>query len=407
MGQVKQAWIEAESREYSLPESDEKYVCDNHFSDYYLKQYVSDNSQAGQCSYCGTITRIIDFHDFMEYAVGKIIEHFGNPGDEALYLESSFYDDENEKIPGFKRVGSFIAPDFAEHYESTGELLVELDLVTNNENLNKDIEDCFLNDEWIQHNAYMMTKGQELSFLWKMFSRMVKHEQRFTFLIRTEFTGEEFSEDNGLMDILTELGSLISQQELCKEISIGTELFRCRFIDEKDSVNSFEDITSAPDDRAKQSRMSPAGISMFYGAFDSNTAILESSPEGKTINAPHVTGRFRTRIALNVLDFTNLPQSSFWMPSDWEGIAFLHSFNWEITKPITRDDRIHIQYVPSQVFTEYLRYVYQLTDKNKIDGFIYKSSLEGATSSNIVLFYNQRRSVEILELIELIHPPKT
>jgi len=406
MGQVKQAWIEAEQRGYDLPEPGEKYVCRNHFSDYYLKQYVDDSSHWGQCSYCGSKIRVVDLHDFMEYVAGKITEHFGDPGDEDLYLSSSYYDDGDEEIPGYKRVGSFIAPDFAEHYESTSELLAEIDLVTDDENLNKDIEDCFLSDEWIQHHAYMMTEGQELSFLWKVFSTMVKHEQRFTFFKRVEFSDEKFSEYNGLMDILTELGNLISQHGLCTEISVGTELYRCRFIDEKDEVSSFDDITSAPGDKAKQSRMSPAGISMFYGAFDSNTAILESSPEGNPIDAPYVTGRFSTRTTLNVLDLTNLPPSSFWMPSGWEGIGFLHSFNWEITKPIIRDNRIHIQYVPSQVFTEYLRYVYRSPKDNRIDGLIYKSSLKGATSSNIVLFCNQRRSSEILELIELIPSPK-
>ena len=66
-----------------------------------------------------------------------------------------------------------------------------------------------------------------------------------------------------------------------------------------------------------------------------------------------------------------------------------------------RDDRIHMEYVPSQVFTEYLRYIYRNTKKEKIDGLIYGSSLKKATSSNIVLFYNQRTSADILELIDI------
>ena len=32
----------------------------------------------------------------------------------------------------------------------------------------------------------------------------------------------------------------------------------------------FDEITSAPDAYAGQCRMSPAGVSMFYGAFDKN-----------------------------------------------------------------------------------------------------------------------------------------
>lgn len=399
MGQVKQQWLEDESRGYSLP--DEKYVCASHFNDMYLQQYVRNNSISGKCEYCGQKTQVIDLHDFMEYAAEKITDYYGNPGDEELYLASSFYDDEDEKIPGFKRIGSFITPSHACNYNSTTELLYELDLTTNDEQLNKDIEDCFIFDEWIQHHPYMMTKGQELSFMWKMFERMVKHEQRFTFFKRPDFTGEKLSGDNSLMDILTELGVNISKHSLCKEIDIATELHRCRYIDTIEVVDTFDKITSPPDNKSKQSRMSPAGISMFYGAFDRNTAVLESSSDGITTSGSHVVGKFKTKTKLKILDLVDLPQLSFWMPPDWQVIEFLRSFRKEITKPILRDDRIHIEYVPSQVFTEYLRYIYRSANGEKIDGIIYESSLKGATRSNIVLFYNQKASADILELIDI------
>ncbi|MEG1615929.1 MAG: HEPN-associated N-terminal domain-containing protein [Bacteroidales bacterium] len=399
MGSLKKQWIEDESRGYSVP--DKKYVCASHFNDKYLQQYVQENSILGKCEYCGRKTQVIDLRDFMEYAAGKITEHYGNPSDEALYLESSFYDDDDEEIPGFKRVGCFISPSYADNFDSTTELLYELDLTTDDVQLNKDIEDCFIWDEWIQHHPYMMTEGQELSFMWEMFGRMVKHEQRFTFFKRPEFTGEKMSGDNNLMDILTELGVKITENNLCKELDIDTELYRCRFIDTGEVVDTFDKISSPPDNKAKQSRMSPAGISMFYGAFDRNTAVLESSPDGITTSGAHVVGKFKTKAKLKVLDLTDLPQLSFWIPSDWQVIKFLYSFRNEITKPIERDDRIHIEYVPSQVFTEYLRYIYRGTEGEKIDGIIYKSSLSGTSSSNVVVFYNKKTSADILELINL------
>jgi len=399
MGQVKQQWIEDETRGFSLP--DEKYVCGDHFDDIYLQQYIQEHSNSGKCEYCGRKTQVIDLRDFMEYAAEKITDYYGNPGEESLYLASSFYDDGEEEIPGFKRVGSFVSPSYADNFDSTVELLYNLDLITDNDQLNKDIEDCFILDEWIQHHPYMMTEGQELSFMWKMFERMVKHEQRFTFFKKPEFMGEKLSEDNSLMDILTELGAKISEYNLCKEIDIATELYRCRFLDAGERVEFFSEISSPPDNKAKQSRMSPAGISMFYGAFDRNTAVLESSPDGITTSGRHNVGRFKTKTKLKVLDLTDLPQLSFWMPSNWQVIEFLYSFRNEITKTIMRDDRIHMEYVPSQVFTEYLRYIYRNTKKEKIDGLIYGSSLKKATSSNIVLFYNQRTSADILELIDI------
>ena len=142
---------------------------------------------------------------------------------------------------------------------------------------------------------------------------------------------------------------------------------------------------------------------MFYGAFDSNTAIIECSPTfGMLKGDNYIVGKFKTKKKLKVLDLTNLPQTSFWMPSDWQGIGFLHSFRREITKPITRDNRVHIEYVPSQVFIEYLRYIYRGTNGEKIDGVIYESSLSEASSSNVVLFYNKKQSADILELINII-----
>ena len=138
---------------------------------------------------------------------------------------------------------------------------------------------------------------------------------------------------------------------------------------------------------------------MFYGAFDKKTAIVESSPDGEG-TGKYIIGKFNLKKNLIVLDLTKLPKPSFWIEKDWEGIEFLHSFNREITKRIERDDRIHIDYIPSQVFTEYLRYIHRLPNGRKIDGIIYKSSLK-STDNNIVLFYNQRSSSDVLELVEI------
>lgn len=399
MGRIKQDWIESQERGYSLPELKEKYVCANHFDDSYLKQYINKNSISGTCSYCGKKKKVIDLNHLMGYIVDKIMSYYGNPSDEGLYLASSFFDDDKERIPGFQRVGCYVTPSFAHNYESTKELFYDINLTTDSEVLDNDMESCFINDEWIQHTPYMMSESQELSFMWKTFQRMVKHEQRFTFFKRPEFTGEEVSNDNGLMDILTELGAQITAHNLYSNISAGTELYRCRFINEGETVNKFDEITSSPDNKAKQSRMSPAGISMFYGAFDKKTAIVESSPDGEG-TGKYVIGKFNLKKNLIVLDLTKLPKPSFWIGKDWEGIEFLHSFNREITKRIERDDRIHIDYIPSQVFTEYLRYIHRLPNGKKIDGIIYKSSLK-STDNNIVLFYNQRSSSDVLELVEI------
>ncbi len=74
-------------------------------------------------------------------------------------------------------------------------------------------------------------------------------------------------------------------------------------------------------------------------------------------------------------------------------------FHKEITKRIKPDDRIHTEYIPSQVFTEYLRYVFKLEGEISVDGMIYNSSVNERHC--IVLFFNQKESKKYLELVEI------
>ena len=61
-----------------------------------------------------------------------------------------------------------------------------------------------------------------------------------------------------------------------------------------------------------------------------------------------------------------------------------------ITKPI--DKNPGIEYVPTQIFTEYIRFM----NNYHIDGIIYRSSLTGGR--NVVLFYDNETSADILQL---------
>lgn len=399
MGFVKQEWIEMEERGYKLPD-DGKYVCSSHIDDVYLQKFINDGAIDGICNYCGKHTRVVELRGFLEHVCTEITRYYNNPSREDLPLASSFYDDEEENISGAKRVGKYIIPSNAASYDSTRELLASVNLITDNIELDRDIEDCFLWDEWIQTDAFHMTEGQELSFSWNLFVRMVKYRQRFTFFRRDDLLSESEFEDYRICDILEALERKITILNLIQVVDSESIIYRCRFIDDGEEVNSFGQITSAPNHKAKQNRMSPAGISMFYGNFEKSTAVLESSPDGMSTVGRYVVGEFKTRKPLRVLDLTILPEYSFWMPGDKDGVKFLDSFNREVTKQINRDDIVHIEYVPSQIFTEYLRCIYKYEGK-AIDGIVYRSSLESGMGKNIVLFYDQIQSARVLELVAI------
>ena len=66
----------------------------------------------------------------------------------------------------------------------------------------------------------------------------------------------------------------------------------------------------------------------------------------------------------------------------------MHKFAVDLAKPIARDDRVHIEYVPTQVVTEYFRTVFR-DQRGSVDGIRYASSRHRDHSS-VVLFAAQQ-----------------
>jgi hypothetical protein len=125
--------------------------------------------------------------------------------------------------------------------------------------------------------------------------------------------------------------------------------------------------------------MSPAGIPMFYGSLDPETALEE------TINASDIgvgkiasIGTFNVIRQLEVLDLTQNHE----IPSIFDtnrsylrsSLIFLRNFEEEISKPIEKDGAEHIEYVSTQVFTEYNKHLYRDQSGNSLDGILYRSS---------------------------------
>ena len=130
--------------------------------------------------------------------------------------------------------------------------------------------------------------------------------------------------------------------------------------------------------------MNPPGIPMMYGAETEEIAIRET-------RSPNVTvARFRLEKETRILNLAELPP----IPGIFSGaerrerlgLIFIHAFSREITRPVDRTDRIHIEYIPSQVVTEFIRDTKIFGDH--VDGICYPSSLDGG-ARNIVLFATQ------------------
>ena len=373
-----------------------KYVAPNCFSDENLRAVLTEMCRGGFCSYTGERGDVVPMNSLRDYMRNYIFRYYDDPDQCDLYLANSFLDkdDEDDKDSPFVSMGSYLVTKDTKRFETTKELLDEVGLLTNYEELNKDLVEVFGEHWWVEKEPFVISLGEELSMKWNQFSYNVMHKQRFTFLANKEFKGILETTDNGLCDILTELGSIINKHSLCRKISEDTVIYRVRPLNKK-VEHTFKEITCPPDSAAKQNRMSPAGVSMFYGGFDKITALKEGSDKGDG-KGWFLTGEFLPSRPLKVLDLTALPQNiTFWLEG-FEELAFLKSFHKEITRHIDRDERIHVEYVPSQVFTEYLRYMYSA---NPLDGMIYNSSM--GTGKNVVLFCNQEESNKMVRVTKI------
>jgi hypothetical protein len=72
---------------------------------------------------------------------------------------------------------------------------------------------------------------------------------------------------------------------------------------------------------------------------------------------------------------------------------FLRGFLDDFTQPIDREDRSHIDYVPTQIVTEYFRRVFVLEDGKSLDGIVYPSSKANGHAA-VVLFATNDQCVE-------------
>ena len=71
-------------------------------------------------------------------------------------------------------------------------------------------------------------------------------------------------------------------------------------------------------------------------------------------------------------------------------------FHNEISKKLWPNDNGEVEYIPTQIFTAYLRYLCKTSDDNHYDGIIYKSAT--TRRRNVVLFYDQKTSASVLSI---------
>jgi hypothetical protein len=255
---------------------------------------------------------------------------------------------------------------------------------------------ALLPDEtWCDKDPFSLTGAQEVRFDWEYFCNLVKHKKRYFFLEQEPRRFEWMTDRDEPIPAARLLEKILTyaiECELFREYPPGSTFYRSRRQHRGHAIVSPEEIGPPPVEKAtKHDRMSPAGIVMFYASKRPQTAISEVY-SGK---GTYVVGRFKTLRTTVLLDlsqiadqpgfFHQIPDSAETDPRD--ALRFLNALSRDMSQPIYKDGQESIEYVPTQVVTEFIRHRI-LPDSRKVDGIVYKSSV-ASEGYSVVLFATQ------------------
>jgi HEPN/RES N-terminal domain 1/RES domain len=361
-----------------------KKLCYECIGDYALKEFIKKHATATYCDYCDRENDVISANvdDVLEYIIKCLKYEWGNPDDEGVWYDSS--------------EGGYQGTEIYDGWDFVNEILF-YEVEIRSDSLLDDIRDTLVDSSWCKKDPYALSLNEEVYLSWQLFCEQVKYKTRYFFYETLEHNREsgEFSPAM----ILDFIADVIRDLNLIKNVSNQT-FYRARVSSKRERFTTAKDLGTPPKKHARFSnRMSPAGIPMFYGAINENTALKEVGyTEGIGVIAS--IGEFVNTSEIRILDLTELPNIPSIFDLDnrhkrWV-IKFLYNFLFDLTKPIKKDGREHIEYVPTQIVTEYFRYVFKTDDNHSIDGIAYPSS----TNNNkaYVLFFGNEECVEQNEI---------
>lgn len=371
MGRVKDYMIELQERGYGEVEGS---ICSGCVEDDALKDWVSKHLSDSECRFCGTEREDLISASFEDF-VGVVLEGF----------RFDYNDPDDEGIMYVSREGGYQAPTY-----DSWDVVANYDI--GSEHVEEELADVLMDKMWVKRDFYYGTESDHLAFGWENFKDFVKHRSRYFFLQESSEDRADISPSDLLEAIAGMVSSRLGGYDLVVTIEQGETLVRVRLDD--DAHSTAAEIGPPPLQYASQSnRMSPAGIPMFYGAFDSETAIAETFDPDMGTDKILSVGTFEVLRPLRVLNLVELPAIPSVFDEQMRGLIhslrFLNGFARSIAAPIARDGYEHIEYVPTQVVTEYFRRAFKTGDGEALDGIIYRSSRTGCERALVLFCENQ------------------
>lgn len=203
---------------------------------------------------------------------------------------------------------------------------------------------------------------EQYALTWSRFRHQIMHRTRFVFWAKQRNTERGGVDQSFVAEALDAIGRSLQERGAIKTLPAGTTMYRVRghaSLAASEGWAASDLGTNLPERSVNASRMSPAGIPLFYAAEDVETALAEVARVD--ISEYFTSGRFVTTQAIDVVDLTAVPA----VPSPFDPylggarseIEFLHELVQELREPVDHQ-RGHLDYIPTQVFCEYMLHVF-------------------------------------------------
>lgn len=356
MGYWKNKQIEYQERGYS---SISTVICSGCVGDYSLKSFIRNNGIKEKCDYCSKTRICCNLEDLIGHIVKSI---------------KSEYEDATGCMCWDSKEGGFIGAETNDSYDMVFDILAP-EMKIENEKILLDIYNT-LDDSivWCYKDPYALRIHEEDYHDWKEFCEYAKHST------------DSFEDKASKPPILLKITKHFEELGLIRTLSKNTGFYRSVIHDAAEVVNSAKRIGSAPAGLAKENRMSQQCVSVFYGAEDIQTTLVEigAKPTDAVTSAKFYPSR-----RIQVLDLTQLESMPF--PSLFDDgkrhlrspLIFMKNFATDVSEKCNGNV---IEYLPTQVFTEHIRSFYK---RIKIDGIIYNSSQSKGKKCCVLFFDNE------------------
>ena len=344
-------------------QTEKQSVCANCLSEEGIVDFIESHAMDGQCSYCGVSGRVASMSEVVPHIRASLSLEWGSP---------------DEELPYDPEDGTWLFGEPTSTYELLGTLIFNDYNGTVPKALVDDITSAMPLYEWAEIDAVRTTKTELLTNSWQAFCHIVKHERRYFFdveisdkIILNLYGDEVQLAPQQLLQLILEF---LRDQSRLKTMPKGWQVMRCQLKDP--GAEPFDAARMGPpplEFATHPNRMSPAGVSMFYGSTDRDVCLREIADEAGYF----ACGTFQVDRETVLIDLTgkisipSLFDQNF--NQDRPLWRFIRHFLDDFRKPVVKDGREHIEYVPTQVVSEYFRSSNH-KDIGRISGVLYDSS---------------------------------